>query len=128
MSKEEEMKMQQEEMIKQMSSQFGQLQQYLENLEKNIEELSMLKTSISEFEKTKKDSKIYAPIANGIFVEATLNNSTSFLVNVGKGIVVKKTISETLDLIKKQEDEIAIAKEEAQKKVDEFMNYFQQMG
>lgn len=127
MSNEKDIKMQQEEILKQMSSQFGQLQQYVEKLDINLSELASLKESLKEFEKTKKGSKIYAPIANGIFVEATLDDSSTFLVNVGKGIVVKKTIKETLDLIKKQEEEISIAKVEADKKVNEFMNYFQQM-
>jgi prefoldin alpha subunit len=60
-----------------------------------------------------------APIANGIFIKASLKDAKTLKVNVGKGIMLDRTIPETLELIDKQEKEINTTREQVLQKLEE---------
>lgn len=110
----------QEHMIQQLTVQASQFQEYIDRLEKSLMDLEALKVTVEEVAKLKKGVAIHAPVANGIFVEATLEDSKHLLVNVGEGIVLKKTIPQTIKLLEKQEKEIQKAKDEVEVKIQEF--------
>lgn len=115
--------MQEQEMAEKVYSDWIQKVQYLEklleDLENNSKSIDLLKEQIKELETIKNGEEILAPIANGIFVKATLKDSKTLKVNVGKGIVLDKTIPETIELIEKQEKEIKNTKEQVLLKLEE---------
>jgi prefoldin alpha subunit len=115
--------MQEQETAEKMYADWVQRVQYLEklleDLEGNMENVNALRTQLNELKTVKGDEEILVPVANGIFVEAKLKNATILKVNVGKGIMVDKTIPETLELIEKQEREIAMTKEQVMMKLEE---------
>jgi len=120
-----EKNVEQEEMLKNLANQIGQIQEYIKQLDNSLQDLSQLSQSLEDFGRLKKGERIFAPIANGIFVEADLVSSEKLLVNVGRGIVVKKSINETKELMKKQEDDINSAKKEAEEKIEEIYSLVQ---
>lgn len=115
--------MDEQQMAEKVYSDWIQKVQYLEklldDLENNSRNIESLKEQIHELEKMKGDEEILAPVANGIFVKASLLDAKLLKVNVGKGIMVDKTIPQTIELIEKQEQEIRITKEQVVSKLEE---------
>jgi prefoldin subunit 5 len=75
-----------------MSEQLQKVQQFLEQTTENIGELSNVIEAVAELGKLKKGDRLFAPLANGIFVDATLNDPTTLRMNVGGKVVVSRTI------------------------------------
>lgn len=93
--------------------QFQQLQQQLEQIADFVERLHQqqqeIETSIEalkELKKTKINSEILAPIANGIFLKAELKDNANLIVNVGAEVTVEKTIPEAIKLLEEQKEKI----------------------
>jgi prefoldin alpha subunit len=102
-----------------ISEQIEYLQKIIEQMQTNLEEISKLKQDINDIGELKKDEEILAPIANGIFITAKIKDAKTFKVNVGQGVVVKKTAEETINLLEKQEKEIISSREEALSKLEQ---------
>jgi len=97
--------------------QIQQLQQQLEMVEKTIVELGSLSLGLEEL-KGKKGKEILAPIGRGIFVEAKLE-SEELTVDIGGKNFVKKSISETRELIEEQLKKLEDAKDELNNSLEE---------
>jgi prefoldin alpha subunit len=80
--------------------QIQELQQQIEAVERGVVELTSLNFGLNELVGAK-DKEIFAPIGRGIFVKAKLI-SEELNVDVGNGNFVKKSISETKELIEEQ--------------------------
>ena len=85
-----------EEQVKEKFMLFQQLQQRIEQVSEHVEmlnqhnmELEESKNAIAELGASKVGSEVFAPIANGIFIKATLNDSSKLLVNVGSNTIVE---------------------------------------
>lgn len=91
----------------------------LENLDDGTKNVEMLREQINALESLNGDEEVLAPIANGIFLKANLRDAKTLKVNVGKGIMVDRTISETLALIEKQEKEINSTRDQVLHKLEE---------
>ena len=111
--------------------QFQQLQQKIEQVTEHVEmlnhhnmELEESKKAVAKLGISKEGSEVFAPIANGIFIKARLNDSTKLLVNVGSNTVIEKTIEEVIDLLSEQERDLAKNTAEAQ----EFLQQLQLQG
>jgi prefoldin alpha subunit len=89
-----------------MSEQLQKVQQFLEQTTENIGELSNVIEAVAELGKLKKGDRLFAPLANGIFVDATLNDPTTLRMNVGGKVVVSRTIDEATALLMKQKKEL----------------------
>jgi len=120
-----------EERVKERFMEFQQLQQKIEQVTAHIEmlnqhnmELEESKNAIAELGVSSKGSDVFAPIANGIFIKATLSDTATLLVNVGSNTVVEKTIEEVIDLLSEQERDLSRNMVEAQ----EFLQQLHQQG
>ncbi|RME31578.1 prefoldin subunit alpha [Candidatus Woesearchaeota archaeon] len=90
-----------------LTEQLKKIREYQQQTQENIVELGKLKESFDRFRELKKGQRILAPITNGVFVDATLNDPTTFHMNIGADVVVTKSIDEAKELITKQEKEMA---------------------
>ena len=81
--------------IKKVHEQFMFLQQQLA-------ELTNLETSLVEMKDIKKDSEVFSSLGSGIFVNSKLTDPENVIVNVGAGVLVKKTLDEAIKLVKTQ--------------------------
>ncbi len=86
-----------------IEAQIKELQEELEKLEHRNQELMLLGQSLGDFA-AGKPSKALSSVGMGIYAESELKNTKEVLVNVGSGVLVKKPVSETKDLIQKQVD------------------------
>lgn len=91
----------------------------LEDLDANSKNVEALKEQVKELQSLNGDEEILAPVANGIFIKANLKDAKTLKVNVGKGIMLDKSIPETMELIEKQEKEIILTREQVLQKLEE---------
>lgn len=84
-----------------MQQQMMQLQKQLEELTHQKNELNLTIKSIKDFSNTEGERKLLTPLASGIFMKSKINTFDEVLVNVGNGIIVKKSPKEAIKLVEK---------------------------
>ncbi|MFH1439522.1 MAG: prefoldin subunit alpha [Candidatus Woesearchaeota archaeon] len=89
-----------------LQQQMQQLQQQIQKFDTQSEELNTVITALEDFSKLKKDSGMLVPLASGIFAYAELKDTEKVRVNVGSNVSVKKSVKDTIALIKSQISEI----------------------
>ena len=101
-------------------------EQQIQAIDQQINELNSVKDSLNGIE-SNNGGEILAHLGKGIFVKAELKEKDLY-VNVGKEIVMKKSIAETLKIIENQGKLLLEGKEELiakiqniQEKMQEFM-------
>ncbi|MBN2420666.1 prefoldin subunit alpha [Candidatus Woesearchaeota archaeon] len=88
------------------------ISEQLDKLDSNLVELEYVKNCLDELKGMKKGSEILSPINSGIFIKATLADTSKLAVNVGKNVVVEKTIEETKELLDGKFEELSKMREE----------------
>ncbi len=104
-----------------IDQQARQMQQYLQTFDQQLIEIRSVMSSLKELSKLKKGDLILAPIANGIFIDARLENNKEVKVNVGSNTVVAKTIEEAVKMLQGQEAEIAQYRSDVLAKFEELI-------
>lgn len=104
-----------EDELKERYMKFKAIQEQIENfsqqseiLNQNNADLEMSKEVIEELSKTKKDTEILAPIANGVFMKTNLGDNQKLLINVGSDTVIEKNVPEVLKLLEEQKKEMTL--------------------
>jgi prefoldin alpha subunit len=95
------------------------LERLLEELDNNTKNIEQLSSQIAQLETLGGNEEILAPVANGIFIKAQLKDAKILKVNVGRGIMLDRTIPQTIQLIEKQEKEIHKTREQVLAKLEE---------
>lgn len=98
-----------EEEIQQKYTQFKAIQEQIEQISQQTEwlnqqnaELDISKRALEELEKTKTQTEILAPIANGVFIRTTLQDNEKLIVNIGANTTVEKTVPEVIKIMEEQ--------------------------
>jgi prefoldin alpha subunit len=104
--------------LQMIDQQARQLQQYLQTFDQQLLEIRSVITSLNELAKLKKGDSMLAPIANGIFVKAKLEESKEVRVNVGNNTVVTKSVEGAIKMLEDQEAEINQYKSDVLAKFD----------
>lgn len=89
-----------------IQQQIKQIQQQILLLEQQTLDLKQLDESLANLSKVKTNTPLYSPLGMGIFLETEIKNNKEVLMNVGSKVVLKKPISETQEIIRKQIDEL----------------------
>jgi len=110
-----------EETIREQYSQFQYLQQHIEQISQHVELLSQQKmeleisiNAVQELGKVPLQQELLAPIANGIFFKARLQDNQDLIVNVGSNVTVEKKVSDVVRLLEQQQQEISGQLQEAE--------------
>lgn len=85
--------------LRMATAQIKQLQQQLEAVEEKKLELSAAVLGLDDLKNAKQNTKMLAPISDGIFVNATVDNTDELVVNVGGNICVKKTVEQAKGML-----------------------------
>ncbi|MBS3071630.1 hypothetical protein J4408_01430 [Candidatus Pacearchaeota archaeon] len=83
-----------------IEKQLGEIDQHIELLDSQIIDLSALRENLTIFSESK-EKEILSSFGRGIFLKAQLQEKIMF-VEVGSGIVVKKTPEQTLEVVENQ--------------------------
>ena len=89
-----------------LDGQIQEIQKQLETMEEQNFQLLTLKENIGSVKNFKENSKVFAPINPGIYLESELKNSKEVLVNIGSNIFVKKTLKDAQELVQKRIDQV----------------------
>ena len=115
-----------EEEMKERFTKFQTIQQQMEKLSEHAqllnqhnEELQITTNAVTELGKTAVNTEILTPLADGIFLKANLLENQKLVVNVGSNTTVERTISEVLDLLGKQKEDLALRIIEAESVLQE---------
>ncbi len=115
--------MNQEELIYKLSmfeQQIKQFQEQILSIEQGIQELQELNKGLSDLEKSNQE-EIFAGIGKGIFIKAKMI-SKDLIVDIGNENFIRKTIPETIEVIKNQIKKLLEAKVELNKVIEELNN------
>lgn len=93
-----------------------QLQEQLGAIEKSVLNMTSVSTGLNDL-KGKVNEEILAPIGSGIYIKAKLL-SDDLLVDIGEGAFVDKTISETQDLIRAQQEKLKLTQKDLDKELE----------
>ncbi len=85
-----------------LDEQMKQIQKQITMLDEQLIELNNTIQALDDFNKTAVGSNILVPLSPEIFANAGLKDNKELLVNVGSNIVVKKSVEETKELLKKR--------------------------
>jgi prefoldin alpha subunit len=120
--KKEENKLRREKLLEleSLDGQIKQIEEQMIQIEEQMLEVGFLIENLSEIKNIKAGEEILVPLANGIFIKARIADLNSLKVNVGSGVVVDKTLDETIEMLKEQIKNI-------EKYKDEIFSHLQQM-
>ena len=82
------------------------MQAQLEAITNQLMEATSTNNAIDELDKIKSGKEIFVPISSGIFVKATIKETSDLLVNVGAGAVVQKDRASAKKLVQTQIEEM----------------------
>jgi len=89
-------------MLQMIDAQMKELEKEIENIEQRAMDISSLKMSLKSFAGAKSNSKSLSPLGLGIYTESEVKSTKDVFVNVGAGVMVKKTTAEAGEMLDKQ--------------------------
>ena len=92
--------------LQMLGQKMQQVQQQAEALEEQAANLDETTANLSELSTVKTGTEILVPVANGIFVKATIKNTNTLLVNVGAHVNLEKPVDDVKTLVSRQAVEI----------------------
>ena len=98
--------------LQSLDAQIKQIEEQMVQIEEQIFEVDSLIDNLHEIKNVKAGEEILVPVANGIFIKAKIENTSNLKVNIGSGVVVDKTLDETIDMLKEQIKNIEKYKDE----------------
>jgi prefoldin alpha subunit len=113
--------------LQMIDQQVRQLQQYLQTFDQQLIEIKSVISSLKELSALKKGDSILAPVANGIFIKAKLEDNQEVKVNVGNNTVVTKSIDDTVKMLQGQEAEITQYRSDVLAKFDELIKQAEEL-
>ena len=97
-----------------MNEQINQMQQRINMINQQVLQLKDIVSNLEEFKKAKKDSKLMFSVGPGVYAEGELKED-NLIVNVGSNILVKKSVPDTIEIIKEQVKELENVLEQDEK-------------
>ncbi len=82
-----------------IQKQVEQLRLQMQFIQEELREVQGGLAALDDIAKSKPDSEIMLPLANGIFVRGTLKETDRLLVGVGASVVVEKDVPSTKEIL-----------------------------
>lgn len=106
-----------------LNAELGQLEEQLEQLERQRQEILQLHDALNRFQDVREDEELLVPLSAGVFAEARATGKRELLVNVGNGVVVRKQPDEIQDDLQEHmrqlDDEQRKLQEDFERKLEE---------
>jgi prefoldin alpha subunit len=93
----------------------NKLQEQFQLVEQQIQEFEILRLSLEKLDETE-EKAILANLGRGIYFKTELKDKNLF-VNVGNGIVLRKTPQETVEIIEKQINQLQNLRQNLEKQI-----------
>jgi len=89
-----------------LSMQIKQFEEQLSIIDQKSAELENLREALHKLHELKPGTKSLVPIGSGVFASGTIENTSEVLLNIGAGVIVKKTAHEAEESISKQLEQL----------------------
>lgn len=89
-----------------LNQQIKAMQLHLADVEKAIDELSILKVGLTNMATAKKGDELLVPLGASSYVKAGLTSTDNVIVSVGAGVFVDKSVKEAAPIVEKQVEEL----------------------
>ena len=103
-----------------MENRLRQLEQSLNIIDQQIMEQQMLQLNIDELKKVKKGQDMLFSLGKNLFVKGKLEDD-EILINIGNGIIAKKTGEKAKDIVERQKLQLVSIREEIAKEVEKIL-------
>ncbi|MBI4140561.1 prefoldin subunit alpha [Candidatus Woesearchaeota archaeon] len=102
-----------------LERQMKQVQEHLEQIGQQITEMLVLQQNLGEMKNVAVGKELFVPLGSGVFVNAALKDNKEVLVNVGAGVVVKKSCGDAAAILEQHIGDLRSAQEERAHLLDE---------
>ena len=110
-----------------LNQQLQQLQEQQTLLEQQRTELLTISKSLDDLDTVKKDSRMYAPLGGGLYVEGIITETKKVLTNVGANVLLPKPSIETKQLVEEQVEQLIVLMQSMEQKMKEMMRKAEQL-
>lgn len=100
---------------KNLEEQRQRLEKHLEEIQDKTLELQDMIDAVKELSSTPDDQPTLVPLTNGVFFTSNSHDTKRLYLNVGAGVVVKRTPQQAQELLSRQQDELAQFREQVLK-------------
>ncbi len=111
--------------IQMMEQEATQLNEHLKMIEQNISEMQELNIGLEEIEK-KESQEILANIGKRIYIPVEIK-SKKLIVDIGNKTFIKKSISETKEIVKEQIKKLGVGKIEVMARIEEIQGTMEKL-
>lgn len=94
--------------LQMLDKQYSQTAEQLQLIEHEVVELDEFVKSLSHLESSKETSML-APLGRGVYVPADRHEKEKLFVEVGAGVVVRKTVKEAIEVVSGQLEQLKTA-------------------
>lgn len=89
-----------------MNQQIQSLQMRMLEVEKSVEELSVLKNGLTNMVNVKEGDEMLIPLGASVYAQGIASKNRKVLVNIGAGVFVEKEVKMAMPLVDKQMAEV----------------------
>jgi len=89
-----------------LNQQIKAMQLHLSDVEKAIDELSVLKVGLNNIGEAKKGDEVLVPLGASSYARARLSSTEKVLVSIGAGVFVEKLVEEAVPIVERQVEEL----------------------
>ena len=109
-------------LIEYYKEQLNNLEYQFSLIQTTINDQSKAKLTLQKLKGVKDESELLLPIGAGAFINANLKNSSKVLYDVGEGIVIEKTIDDTINKIDQRIKELQDTEEKISTMAQQIQN------
>jgi len=109
-------------LIEYYKEQLKNLEYQFSLIQTTINDQSKAKLTLQKLKGVKNESELLLPIGAGAFINANLKNSSKVLYDVGEGIVIEKTIDDTINKIDQRIKELQDTEEKISTMAQQIQN------
>lgn len=111
-------------MLKALHKHRKELEEHLTDLDNKLSDVTQMTQSVEHAQALSDNDEMLVPLSNGIFLPVKAQKADTLLLNVGAGVVVRRTPQDALKLLKTQDEELD---EYRQKIVVQYQNVQEQI-
>lgn len=95
------------------------LKEQEEKMEDQKSEIDTTINSLSELNENEEEKEMLCPLSTGIFVKTKVKKVDDVIVNVGSNVCVNKSVDDSIEMLKKQKEEVKNYHKEIKEKLEQ---------
>ncbi len=94
--------------VRQLEQQMHIFQRDITNGKNALREIATTIGTLENLKKEKGEQNSLVPLGSGVFTNAKISNLNKLLIEIGSGVIVEKTVDETIEIITIRRDKITL--------------------